>query len=719
MKLTFLGADHEVTGSCHYLCVGDKNILIDCGMEQGNDVYENQELPIPASDVDYVLLTHAHIDHSGLIPLLYVNGFRGSIYCTEATVQLCDIMLRDSAHIQMFEAEWRNRKAKRSNGTLKEFIPLYDAKAVYEVMKQFVGVKYDEIINIDDNVASGVADTPLALYLLVACDMREELQGNVWALYHEIFHNAIINTEYNENFDNSLEHPIKDYEEILYKIVCSIAFRMFKNSMEERYYISSHELDEIINESWVDSVIVKWVRKCCVLCAYWKSNGKAGALEFYHNNIRDYFFGEYIYNKLSLLMNENDVENPQNFLTTMCEIMQYGYIAGTTWEQTFLFIYNKLQYDDKNYECDLESMVIFLQSIYTKIILADDTIWTYNYSGYNYQKIKNTLFNTLLLIRVYQKGALIEKNSTKTTFWSSDGEFIQILNSNIFADWCDMFKQKVIISNNNIISIGQNCLLDGLNFENRSMQNVGFQDSSLRKASFNNTNLNGIDFAYSDLSNAFFSGAILEKINFSNALLDDIDFSNATLINCNFTGAKIRRGKFDLTKVVDCAFKDLKVEDVNWGTTKIQRCHLENVKFTNSCLDRIKLRKETINNSEFINCSLKKADLERCNVQESIFGECVLDEIILIGAELCNIEITKTSCRNANLSNSSIEDSQLISIDFENTSFTQAILKKNSWEHMKFRNSDFRHTQIFTDDFIKLKKYDADLRWSVEKNEDF
>ena len=89
------------------------------------------------------------------------------------------------------------------------------------------------------------------------------------------------------------------------------------------------------------------------------------------------------------------------------------------------------------------------------------------------------------------------------------------------------------------------------------------------------------------------------------------------------------------------------------------------------------------------------------------------------GAELCNIEITKTSCRNANLSNSSIEDSQLISIDFENTSFTQAILKKNSWEHMKFRHSDFRHTQIFTDDFIKLKKYDADLRWSVEKNEDF
>lgn len=81
MRITFLGADHEVTGSCHYLQVADKNILIDCGMEQGNDVYENQELPIPACDVDYVLLTHAHIDHSGLIPLLYgmVSGERYTV----------------------------------------------------------------------------------------------------------------------------------------------------------------------------------------------------------------------------------------------------------------------------------------------------------------------------------------------------------------------------------------------------------------------------------------------------------------------------------------------------------------------------------------------------------------------------------------------------------------------------------------------------------------
>ena len=73
MRLNFLGADHEVTGSCHFLQACGVNILVGCGMEQGNDVYENQELPIPASEVDYVLLTHAHIDHSGLIPLLCIQ----------------------------------------------------------------------------------------------------------------------------------------------------------------------------------------------------------------------------------------------------------------------------------------------------------------------------------------------------------------------------------------------------------------------------------------------------------------------------------------------------------------------------------------------------------------------------------------------------------------------------------------------------------------------
>ena len=113
MKLTFIGADHEVTGSCHHIEVQDKHILVDYGMEQGVNSFENVDIPVPAAMIDYVFLTHAHVDHSGLLPLLYARGFRGQIFTTEPTADLCGIMLRDCAHIQMMEADWKNRKGKR------------------------------------------------------------------------------------------------------------------------------------------------------------------------------------------------------------------------------------------------------------------------------------------------------------------------------------------------------------------------------------------------------------------------------------------------------------------------------------------------------------------------------------------------------------------------------------------------------------------------------
>ena len=150
MQIEFLGAAHEVTGSCHYVTFGDKHVLVDCGMEQGPDLYVNQEIPVNAAAVDYVFVTHAHIDHSGLLPLLYNHGFRGQIFATEATTQLCNIMLKDSAHIQMFEAEWRNRKAKRAGKP--EVVPMYDMNDAMGVLTHFVPCEYNSIVEICDGL---------------------------------------------------------------------------------------------------------------------------------------------------------------------------------------------------------------------------------------------------------------------------------------------------------------------------------------------------------------------------------------------------------------------------------------------------------------------------------------------------------------------------------------------------------------------------------------
>ena len=144
MKITFIGATHEVTGSCYYLEAADHKFLVDCGMEQGPDYYENAEIPVAVGEIEFVLLTHAHMDHSGNLPAIYAKGFRGPVYATNATSHLCDIMLRDSAHIQMFEAEWRNRKGRREGKP--EFVPAYTMEDAMGVIRNFVGCPYNKVI---------------------------------------------------------------------------------------------------------------------------------------------------------------------------------------------------------------------------------------------------------------------------------------------------------------------------------------------------------------------------------------------------------------------------------------------------------------------------------------------------------------------------------------------------------------------------------------------
>ena len=147
MKLTFIGATHEVTGSCHYVEACGKKFIVDYGMEQGKNFFENVPLPVKEAQLDFVLLTHAHVDHSGMLPLLYKNGFTGKIFATDATADLCEIMLRDCAHIQMQEAEWRKRKGKR-NRSIEQVEPVYRMEDAEAAIRSFIPCPYDKEITI-------------------------------------------------------------------------------------------------------------------------------------------------------------------------------------------------------------------------------------------------------------------------------------------------------------------------------------------------------------------------------------------------------------------------------------------------------------------------------------------------------------------------------------------------------------------------------------------
>jgi metallo-beta-lactamase family protein len=150
LKIEFYGAAGCVTGSCHYLKIKDKNILLDCGMYQGKDGREhgNEIFNFNPKDIDYVILSHAHIDHSGRIPLLYKNGFKGTVLCTDVTLDLCNVMLPDSGHILESEVEWKNRKRERQG--LAELEPLYTSKIAQVSMYLFKGYPYDQWIELFD-----------------------------------------------------------------------------------------------------------------------------------------------------------------------------------------------------------------------------------------------------------------------------------------------------------------------------------------------------------------------------------------------------------------------------------------------------------------------------------------------------------------------------------------------------------------------------------------
>jgi metallo-beta-lactamase family protein len=174
VELTFLGAARSVTGSCHLLRVGGHRVLLDCGQIQGSHFDEAlNRVPLPVGHVDAVVLSHAHIDHSGRLPLLHKQGFTGPIFTHGATADLCSIMLPDAAYLHEKDAEWENKKRRRKG--LAAVAPLYTRDDVRSVMGQFVGLEYDERREIVPGVAITLRN---AGHILGAAIIELELSEN-------------------------------------------------------------------------------------------------------------------------------------------------------------------------------------------------------------------------------------------------------------------------------------------------------------------------------------------------------------------------------------------------------------------------------------------------------------------------------------------------------------------------------------------------------------
>ncbi len=579
-----------------------------------------------------------------------------------------------------------------------------------EIIPQYTRLYLNEIT---DDEASGVADTPLVLYLLAACEITAELRNNRWALYREIFHNAIRDTPYNESFnsiDDSLSHrALKEdgFAESIYRTIAKIANKMFEKSREDQFYLSSSELDDIIFKVKAEDNIErqKAIRKCCVLCAYWKYNTNIGALEFYHNNIRDFFMCEYIYDRfLGAIYSSNKEEIICQLIETACEVFQFGIIAQTTWEQTFSFLYFRLQYEKNTKKVEERiARKLHIKELFPSIVYSmvnNTTMWSYTYNELQYESIKSTFLNFVLFLRVWisaETSELLDTFSFQTDneFWNGKG---------IFEDWRRIFSDSVYISENFHISFCSQTKFSNMDFKQANLENACFEKSKFISSSFENTRLGCANFSGTNLESVSFLGADLHDADFSNATLIGVDFSMANLHNAKFVNALIKDviwpEKVSCLKSAD--FSHAIIWKANWKNWELNNIKLYKTTFEDCSFYGVQFF-STVSNATFNKCSITNSIFE--SPQNLIFNKQNSNiSSISFRGNVKECLFKDLTINSSNWINASIDKINFVDVHMISTAFLVSSVKRISFDCCIIDSINVFKTIFKKSDLLYLKK---------------
>ena len=549
----------------------------------------------------------------------------------------------------------------------KEWIANYEACG--EVIP--VATK-DYILSLEDENAVGVADTPLALYMLVSCEIREELRGNRWMLFHEIFRNAIIKTEYNENFSSSSTHPIDENAEEIYRTVCRIAYRMFQNATQEKYYITGEELDAILKDMNHTEIPDAKIRQYCVLCAYWKAASKRGALEFYHNDIRDFFFSEFIYDALKgcVVGKERDAF-VSSFFAEMLTILQYGSISETTWEQTFEFLYLRLLYEAERHVGAAEKIIDAIYKNYAVLVgelLGGTALYKYdfqyNFMVTSYTRIKNVVTNILLLLNtvIDIKYAMPGTQVAELSISPSENSKKQILSSDILNNWSEMFLYKIHIPGKKSISFGKHLDLSRANLHYTDLHDSDFSCSDLSGVRFDHVNLKRGSFSHAILDGTVFSGCDLTGADFSFAIIRNAIFKDCTFIEVNFENAIID----------NCGFCTSKRFSATFENAEVSVCQMDHIVFEKSIFRNAVLGRVTLTEADFSAVKeIEHLTLNNCDLKNAVFDKVNLTEVNFGRSSLINASFIGSVFRGCSLENAYLNETNFFAAEFYETTINK------------------------------------------------
>lgn len=558
----------------------------------------------------------------------------------------------------------------------------------------------DYILELDDGAADGVADTPLALYLLSSCDMKDDMRDNHWFLYHNIFHNAIVKTEYNESIKlgEGNSHPLTNKIDIIYPLVGEIAYRMYQQSKES---ISNDELKEIIRKVECDGLTSARIEKLCLLCSYWAKTDHQSVIEFYHNNIRDFFLAEFIYAKLHERKSTATNAIPLDKLISLfCDYFCYTKIASTTWEQAFSFLYLHFRHDlhesGENYtlfsQITQSSIKVTIESL-----LNSDVLWKKAHSG-KYQCVKTIFYNYYMFIQIiyeesFSKGAT---NDELFNFNLSDWQ-------ELFNDWYAVYTQRIKISNELSIGSGSytlwsNCehygkILDNAYFHSAIFENVSFKNTSLKKVIFINSELRDVNFTNVELSEVIFSNTRLCNVTFSHSFLNGVKFHNTTIQNCRLKSIDLSGAEFSDSKLYEINLNNQKIDG---KITNCDFCHCE--------LKRAKI-KNSISNSRFANCDLSSIDMNGIELSCNKFINSELSHAQLYGSK----KIYKCVISGGSINYANFNDSVLWHCKFIKTDLTKSEFKTSKIINTLFNNTRLNSLALWQT-YITKRSYDAMLK---------
>lgn len=418
----------------------------------------------------------------------------------------------------------------------KKWVDNYRETGILEYEKE--GIEY--ILNEKNEEIDSICDTPMVMYMIVAGGINEEAKHNEWVLYHQIFYKELSETEYNSMFyncDGIYSHGIKKYQDWLYRLSTEISYRMFCSG-NMKLFLTNQDIAEIVSEMKIGDIKLKEaVQRCYALCNYWKLNGK-GAVEFHHNNIRDFFLCEKIFYELNAVYQEcesYDMQKVINYITDkVYSLFRYTEISAKVVE----FIYLRTKY---NYEYDKmpdfprkECEKKYLHHFFSDMLYYGGVSHYDRNSGEKiYDNMINVLTNT---VRIFRAGLDPYLNFNGFLWFNNvddinKSEILRYNFNKIFNPFFSYHGGK---------GLNERGYFVGLNLNNAYFANANLRKVNIRKANLRKADLSGADLSGADLSDAYLIKADLSGADLRSADLSGADLSGADLRSADLRGADLR-----------------------------------------------------------------------------------------------------------------------------------------------------------------------------------